>query len=175
MAVETLKSASLTVRDATPPGRNSQGEGGKASARQVNDFVTIPASASIGSTFRICRLPADVKVKEIILESDAQAAGAMDVGLYYSASVNDSPQAANKAGAVIDADFFASAVSLAAASKADITNESGTYTLALRNTELWSAVGLSSDPGGFFDVVGTVTTAVTTGTGKTGLSITYTD
>ena len=32
--------------------------------------------------------------------------------------------------------------------------------------ELWEALGLASDPGGWFDIVATVvTTAVTTGTG----------
>lgn len=175
MAVETLKSAELTVRDATPAGQNPQGEGAKYSARYISGFVTVPAAASINSTLRFTRVPTNAKIKEIFLETEAQAAGAVDVGVYYSASLTDSPQAANKAGAVIDADFFASAQSIAAATKVDITNESGTYNLSLRNKELWEAVGLATDPGGYFDIVGTVTTAVTTGTGRTGLHIRYAD
>jgi hypothetical protein len=58
----------------------------------------------------------------------------------------------------------------------DIINESGTYTLDKRIQPLWQALGLTADPGGNIDIVATVvTTAVTTGTGKFGISVLYTD
>ena len=56
----------------------------------------------------------------------------------------------------------------------EVVNESGTYTLDKRKQPLWQAVGLSADPGGYFDIVATVkTTAVTTGTGKFGVRVAY--
>jgi len=49
----------------------------------------------------------------------------------------------------------------------DKTNSGGTYTIDKRGKQLWDALGLTSDPGGYFDIVAVVhTTDVTTGTGK---------
>lgn len=174
MAVEAVKSAGITNLDAVPPLANTQGEGAKFSLECVDDWATVPASASAASTFRLVRIPTTCKVKQVLFESEAQAAGATDIGLYYSSSVNDSPAALAKAGAVIDADFFASAVALTNASgPTDVTNEGGFYTLNERSLPIWKAVGLSADPGGFFDVVATLSTAVTTGTGKIGCRVSY--
>ena len=62
----------------------------------------------------------------------------------------------------------ASDISCASAvASADVINESGNYTVDKRGKQLWDALGLTTDPGGFFDIVAVVhTTAVTTGTGK---------
>lgn len=174
MAVELLKSTSLTNLDAGPPLANSQGEGAAANLKVIDDFLVAPAASSIGSVFRILRVPTTAKVKSLWLEAEAQGAGAFDVGVYYSASVNDSPGAAALGGVVVDADFFASAVSNAAAiAGSEIVNESGVYTLDERKLPLWQAVGLTADPGGYFDIVATVTTAITTGTGRIGLRASF--
>lgn len=172
MAVETLKSAPITDLDTVPVVPQTAGQGGPGRLNHVDGFVTVPAASSIASTFRLVRLPSDAVVKQVILESEAQTAGATDVGLYYSSSTRDGTTPANQ-GDVIDADFFGAAVSLAAASRADITAESGVYTLNERALPLWEAAGLTSDPGGFFDVVATLTTAVTTGTGRLGVEVLY--
>lgn len=171
MAVETLKSTPITNLDATPIVPNTVGEGGLGTPREVEGFVTFPASASIGSTARLARVPSTAKIKVVNLESEAQAAGATDVGVYYSTAHKTG------AGAVIDADFFGSAVSVAAAVQppTNVTGESGVYTLDKRTQPLWQAAGLTTDPGGFFDVVLTLTTAITTGTGKTGIRVSYVD
>jgi hypothetical protein len=164
MAVEALKSASITNDDATPIVLNTAGQGAPAGLQVIDDYKAPSASASVGSTYRIVRVPTTAKIKVITLESEAQGAGKVDVGVY-----------APNGGAVVDADFFASAVDLAAAvTPTDITNESGTYTVDKRSQPLWQAVGASTDPGGFYDIVLTVvTTAVTTGTGKTYLRVSF--
>jgi hypothetical protein len=79
--------------------------------------------------------------------------------------------------AAIDADFFATAIDCASAVvPTEVVNESGTNTLDKRNQPLWQAAGLTTDPGGYFDIVASViTTAVTTGTGKFGISVKFTD
>lgn len=172
MAVETLKSTPITNLDTTPVVANKAGAGANGRLNHVQGYVTASAAASIASKYLLARIPSNAIVKDVILESEAQAAGATDVGLYYSDSTVDGTQKSLQ-GTVIDADFFGSAVSLAAASRASIVNESGVYTLDKRNQPIWQAAGLTSDPGGYFDVVATLTTAITTGTGKVGAEVSY--
>lgn len=170
MAVSALKAAAITALDTVPPFLPNAGVGGKGRLCHVNGFVTTVAADSIASTYRLARIPSDAIVKQVILESEAQAAGAADVGLYYSSSTKDGTQPSLQ-GTVLDADFFSTAVSLAAASRADVTNESGTNNLSLRNLPIWQAAGLTTDPGGYFDVVATLTTAITTGAARLGAEV----
>ena len=174
MAVEAIKSTSITNSDTSPPLANTAGEGAAAEQKWIDDYVTMPAAASIGSVLRVVRIPTTAKVKSVVHEAGAQGAGAYDIGLYYSSSVNDSSGAAALAGAVIDADFFSAAVNNAAAITPTerVGGNLTAYPLTERNTPIWQAAGLSADPGGFFDVALTVaTTDVTTGTGKVGLRV----
>jgi hypothetical protein len=95
----------------------------------------------------------------------------VQLGVYYSDSTIDGTAPANQ-GAVIDAKFFSDDIDCTAAvlpgEKVFFTG--GSNTPDKRNQPLWQAAGLTSDPGGFFDIVATVhTTAVTTGTGKLGV------
>lgn len=175
MAIVAVKSTSITNLDASPRVMNTQGEGAGFSMEEIDDYVTITAAASITSVFRVVRVPTTVKMKSLIFESQAQGAGVVDIGVYYSASVDDSPAAAALAGAVVDQDFFASSVNLASlVVPTQEINESTTYSLDKRSLPLWQAVGLSADPGGWFDIALTVVgTDVTTGTGKAGLRAGY--
>lgn len=173
MAVEHVKSTPITDLDATPAVAQTAGEGGPGYLRSVEGFLTVPASASIDSTFRFVRVPTNAVVKQVLATSAAQAAGEVDIGVYYpTIGKTGLPDLAANA---IDQDFFASAYSWAAASApTDVTFEAGAGNLRSEwNTPLWSALGLTSDPGGFFDIVATVTTAVTTGTGIAGLRVVY--
>lgn len=172
MAVSALKSAPITNLDSTPVVPNTTGEGGPGHLRYTDGFVTAVAADSIGSTYRLARVPSNAKVKSVWLESEAQAVGAGNVGVYYSDAAFDGTPAANS-GLVVSASLFGAAVSLAAASSADVTNQSGNYTLDKRTQPLWQAAGLTADPGGFLDVVVTLSTAITTGTGKLGARVEY--
>src|SRR5690242_918591 len=177
MATENLKSTAITNLDASPVSISTAGKGASGVLRSVNGYVTVSAAASAGSTYKLVRVPTTAKVKQVLFESEAQGAGAFNLSVYYSDSTTDGTQPANQ-GVIVPTtgdQFFASDVSAASAiTQGDYTNESGNYDLSLRNKELWDALGLTSDPGGFFDIVAVVhTTAVTTGTGKLGVCVNY--
>jgi hypothetical protein len=176
MAVDHVKSTFITNLDASPAVINTAGEGASAPLRYVDGFATAVAASSVGATYQLCRVPSNSKIKEVWLESEAQGAGAFDVGVYYATDGEGGQPTALLVANTISAALFAAAISCAGAVNQDITNQSGTYTLDKRTQPLWQAAGLSSDPGGMFDIVATVkTTAVTTGTGKLGLRVKFTD
>lgn len=175
MALQHVKSTPVSNLDATPVVQNTAGEGAPNYQREVSGYVTVPAGSDVDSTLRIVRVPTTAVIKSLVIESEAQGAGKVNVGVYYPTTGRTG--VADLVANTISAAFFASDVDLASAvNPTDVVNESGTNTLDKRNQPLWKAVGLTSDPGGFFDIVATVhTTAVTTGTGKLGLSARYTD
>jgi hypothetical protein len=176
MAVDHVKSAAITNADASPPVANTSGEGGPAHLLSVSSgSVVALASSSQNATYQFVRVPSNCKVKQLIFESAAQAAGAIDIGVYYATNGEGNQPTALLAANAISQALFASAVALTSASgPTDVTNESGNYTPDMRNEPLWKAAGLSSDPGGMFDIVGTLSTAVTTGTGAMGLTCNFT-
>lgn len=178
MSVEALKSTSITNLDASPVVANTAGEGAGAPQLVQTEFVTVSAAASAGSTYRMIRLASTVKVKELILESEAMGAGKINLSAYYSDSTTDGTAVANQ-GLIVPTtgdQFFASDIDLTSAqNNVQVINESGNYNLSKRNMPLWQALGLAADPGGFFDIVAVVhTTDITTGAARLGLRATYT-
>jgi len=177
MAVDHVKSTAITSLDASPAVISTAGEGGRSLLQSISsgDVIGV-ASSSINATYQFVRVPSNCKVKQVIFDSEAQAAGAVDIGVYYATDGTGGQPTSLLAAAAISQALFASAVALTSLSQpTDVTNESGTYTPAKRNQPLWQAAGLTADPGGYFDIVGTLTTAITTGTGKMGLTVNYTD
>lgn len=167
----TVKSASITGLDAlTAPyivAPATAGEGARARLNHINDYVTVPAAAGTGTIFRFIRVPSTIKLKSVIFESEAMGAGKFQIGLYYSDSAFDGTTVANQgllvSGCVA---LFASDVDCSSAvARAGYTNaNANAYPVAMRNSPLWKAAGLATDPGGYFDICTTVhTTAVTTG------------
>jgi hypothetical protein len=152
MAVVAVKSTQITNRDATPRVINNPRV--TSGVKQVAlDTAVITSGNSVGSTYLIAQVPSRAIVTAVCVSSpDIGTTTAADIGLY---------QATLNGGAVVDADFFASAVSLSggAISKSDVTFESGAYTLANGAKPLWEALGLSADPGIDYDVVLTLTGA----------------
>lgn len=177
MAVDHVKSTFVTNLDAVPVVPNTAGEGGPAPLKSVDGYATAVASSSVGATYQLCRVPSNSKIKSIVFESEAQTAGKFDLGVFYATDGVGGKPASLLVAAAISAALFGSAIDCAAAvTPTDVTNESGTYTLDKRTMPLWQAAGLSADPGGNFDIVASViTTAVTTGTGKFGIRVSYTD
>jgi hypothetical protein len=178
MAVEALKSTSITNLDASPVVPNTAGEGAGAPQLVQSEYVTVSALASATSTYRMIRVATTVKLKELILESEAMGAGAINISVYYSDSTTDGTAVANQ-GVIVPTtgnQFFASDINLASAqNNVQVMNESGNNGLANRNLPFWQALGLTADPGGFFDIVAVVhTTDITTGAAKLGLRLTYT-
>lgn len=177
MAVDHVKSTIITNLDASPRVAPTAGEGGSAPLKQIDGYATAVASSDVDATYQLVRIPSTAIVKSIRFESEAQGAGKFDIGLYYSTDSLIGKSTSLLASAAIDQDFYASVIDCASAvTPTEIINESTTNTLDKRIMPAWQAVGLTSDPGGNFDIVATVkTTAVTTGTGKFGISVLYID
>lgn len=178
MATETLKSTAITNRDASPIVPNAAGKTAPGELRAFSASMLIPASASAGSTIRLVRLPTVAKLKHLFFESEAMGAGKLNLSAYYSDSTTDGTSVANQ-GVIVPTtgdQFWASDIDCASAvANADFINESGNNPPQNRDLPLWAALGLTTDPGGYIDVVAVVhTTAVTTGAKRIGVNAEYT-
>lgn len=156
MAVVNLKSTAVTNANATPRTQNSVGLEGGTLVRAVNGFANIASGDSATSTYRIGKIRSDDFVDRLrMISADIGTTTAADVGLYDLLTNSNG-------GTVVDADFFASAVSLnGGAIDSDITYEAaaagGLYTNAEKR--VWERLGLSADPGKEYDVALTLTGA----------------
>lgn len=177
MAVDHVKSASLTNLDANPIVANTMGEGAGAVLKDVTGIATGVASSSIDATYQMVRVPSNAKIKRIFFQTQTQTAGVTDVGVYYATDGLGGRPLSLLVAAAIDRVFFATSISLTTTTVQDVTCNpiTSTYTPAKRNQPLWQALGLTSDPGGNFDIVLSLTTAITTGTGIMVMNVQYTD
>lgn len=151
--VDHVKSGALTNSDATPAVLNPAYVAGGRSRTHRGFCTNVTAAAEAGSTMRFCRVRSNDMIESIRLDHGAFGGScAIHIGAYYPPNKNS--------GAVIDADFFADAVSIAAAGKnIDVTNESAFNTHAKMCQPLWQALGLASDPKCDIDIVGTLSAA----------------
>lgn len=155
MAVENIKSTAITTADAAPPLPNQVPVRlANARVRQSIGVAAVDAAASIGSTYRLCRIKSSDLLSNLFLSCTAITSAAGDIGLYDIPSVN--------AGAAVDVDLFASAQSLASAlANTDVLRESTTITVANLDKQIWQLLNLSADPGKQYDVTVTLTAAAT--------------
>lgn len=168
MAIDlTLKGVEISNREATPRVLNKPGLGEGAVEKTAYGYLaSVPASLSITSVIRLVSIPSNAIITGLYIQSAAQTAGKFDVGLYRTNG---------DGGAVVDQDFFATAVDCASAVViTDVLNESGTNTIAKQSQPIWQAAGMSADPKSQLDIALTVvTTDVTTGTGAISLRVKY--
>lgn len=162
MAVVTVKSSLITARDSG--GKSTLSTGPRRLYDQA-DTVEVTNGDSIGSKFILGSVPSSASMRELTVLCDAITAAAADVGLYRTTQ---------DGGAVVDADLFGSAVSLATAitTGTNILHESGVLDIANLAKPLWQVLGLSTDPQVMYDVVATLTAAATA-TGTLTARITY--
>lgn len=158
MAVVALKTAAITAFD-TPGSAAPNAFVAKAPMFGSVGVIELANGDSIGSTYRMVRVPSNARIVRVAICCDAITSGAADIGLYRTAA---------DGGAVVDADFFASAQSIATAllANTDVTHEaggSGNQNGEIANAEkrLWEVLGLTSDPGIFYDIALTLTAATT--------------
>lgn len=152
MAVEAIKSTVITNADASPAVINSA-QIANGRVRHMRGKAAVDASASIGSTYRLMRVKSNDLVHQLLLHCTAITSAAGDIGIYRTAA---------DGGAVVDADLFASAQSLASAlAGTDVTRESNVITVANMEKPLWELAGLSADPQVEYDIVVTLTAAAT--------------
>ena len=178
-----LKSLQITALDTYQPVGDLQnsGEGAPYRLKSNDAYITPLNGDATGSTYRMVRVPSTAVIKSVQGSSQAQAAGSMAISVYYSDSTIDGTAPANQ-GVIVPttgSQFFSGAQSFASAvGLTDYTFSnaatSGAYNQSLANTPLWKALGLTTDPGGFFDIVYVcTTTAVTTGGGYMYLRVQY--
>jgi hypothetical protein len=160
MAVVAVKSTLVTNADALPAVLNSPRVDGGFERIEVAT-AAITSGDSIASTYRMFRVPSNAVMTDLrIYSPDIGTTTISDIGLYRTAK---------DGGAVQDADFFASAVSLkdGALNGTDVLHEAAVFTIDNSGKELWEALGLTSDPSVFYDVALTLTAAAdATGTVK---------
>lgn len=167
MAVDlTLKSTAITNREATPRVLNNPGLGVGAVEKCAWGYIlSVTAALSATSIIRLVSVPSNAVVTDLRATSGAQTAGVGDIGVYRTNG---------DGGAVVDADFFSTLYSVAAATlNVDILNESGTNTLAKQSQPLWQALGMTTDPKSMLDIAFTVTTDITTGLQPLGLRVRF--
>jgi len=177
MAGHNLKSLAITNLDATPVVANTIGEGAPGYEKVLTDFTTPVSADDTTSTYRMCRFPSNAKVKDLKIYSAIATAGSADIDVAFSDSTTDGTQQALAGGIVqlagpVDNKLFGAAKSLVATVAAGpiIANAfQGTFTPAMQNIPMWQnlvtlgATQFTSDPGGYFDILVKITTAVTTG------------
>jgi hypothetical protein len=162
MAVVNTKSASITNRDAVPSVLNNSTID-RAQVRLSKSFAAIANGDSIASVIRMVEVASNARVDAVRLSCGAITSAAADVGVYRNT---------RDGAAVVDADFFGSAVSIATIlTNSDVTNESTVNTIAKQNQPLWQALGFTTDPNTTFDICLTLTAAATAG-GDVALSVT---
>lgn len=167
MAVVTTKSTQLGNRDSTPrvPVNARVSKGDVIHARGV---CAIANGDSIASKLLFCSIPSNaIPVSVRVSAPDIGTTTAGDVGLYRTTQ---------EGAAVVDVDFFASALALNAGpySKTEIVNEnSAVATPANGEKPVWELLGLTSDPNLIYDVVMTLTGAAD-GAGSVLLEVDYT-
>lgn len=150
MAVVAVKSTLITNADATPAVLNSPRVDGGFERIEVAT-AAITSGDNTGSTYRMFRVPSNAVMTDLrVYSPDIGTTTISDIGLYRTAK---------DGGAVVDADFFASALSLkdGALNGTDVLHESAVFSIANSGKELWDALGLSSDPSVFYDVAFTLT------------------
>lgn len=161
-----VDSTLISNRSATPRVANEPWNMAALKSTGVG-ILEVSTSEDAADELRFCRIRSNAVVRQVLLSCDAvSSAGAMDIGLYRTD---------DDGGAVVDADFFASAQVVTSALKnSDVTHESGVYGIEDKDKPLWEALGLTSDPGIWYDVVGTVTTDMG-GAGTLTLEVLYVD
>lgn len=152
MAVVNTKSTLVSNSEAEPKVLNNpRADGGFERVKVAT--VSVANGDSSTSTFRFFRVPSNAIVHQLLVYSpDIGTTTVADFGLYDTAAAG---------GAVVDADVFASAVSLkdGALNGTDVTHESGVYGTDEAGQELWQVLGLTSDPVKEYEVVATLTGA----------------
>ena len=152
MAVVAVKSTLITNADATPVVLNNpRVDGGFERVSVATAAIT--SGDSVASTYRMFRVPSNAVMTDLrIYSPDIGTTTISDIGLYDTAAAG---------GAVVDADFFASALSLkdGALNGTDVLHEAAVFTIANSGKELWDALGLTTDPHKFYDVALTLTGA----------------
>lgn len=161
-----IDSTLISNRAATPRVANEPYNDARIKTTGVG-IVEVTTSTDAADEIRFCRVRSNALIKNVLVSSDAAiTSGAMDIGIYRTD---------DDGGAVVDADFFASALAVGSGlTRSSAVHESGIYGIEDQDKPLWEALGLSADSQVWYDVVGTVTTEMGAG-GTICLEVEYVD
>lgn len=177
MAVVLGKSGVLTNMETVPIVQSPAGiaNGNLKVARGV---VELANGDSIGSIYKMCRIPSNAYVLRVLLYCDAITSGAADIGCYYAQPTRQGGAIATATTGMVqvDLDVFATAQSIASALVVgtDVTHEATAANIDKLETPLWQLCGLTADPAVDFDVCLTLT-AATTAAGTVAVVVIYSD
>jgi hypothetical protein len=176
MTVEALKSIPIVNSDALPIILNDVGSGAPGYLRAVNGHIAASTGASVGSTYRLVRLPRDAKIKRLFVTNGASGAtGNVDIGVAFSDSTTDGTNINFQqlgmitiSGGAPNRLFGAGTAITSKQNNLDATF-GNSYTTDLMNLPLWQVLVnqgttvFTSDPFGFFDIMLAATTVIATG------------
>lgn len=148
-AVVNTKSTTITNLDAAQVVRAKAFANG-APLKEWIETLEVANGDSAASTLRFFRVPSWIRVSELLVDADdIGTTTTADIGLYRTAA---------DGGAVVDADFFASAIVLNAGAIANsqVAHESAVVDLPNYGKRLWEQLGLTADPQIYYDVVATL-------------------
>lgn len=151
MAVVLVSSTPVANADAKPVVKNSAKVAEGAVLSSVG-FVAVANGDSIASIYRMVRIRSACRVNSLFVVTDAITGAAADIGLYRKTV---------DGGAVVDADFFTPAQTIAAASQGIQVAHGNLLKPGFMGLRVWEALGLASDPGIEYDVCLTLTAAAT--------------
>jgi hypothetical protein len=163
MAADTVKSASITNLDAAPQNATAsngltEGVGAAGRLNDHSDYVTMTTGglASTSSTYKMVRLSTQSIIKSARLFTksglDSSTGLQVDLGAYYSDSTIDGTPPSLQ-GTSISTNCFVAAQAFGQSSAGSDINALSNLDANLRTSPLWQQVGLTSDPGGYIDLV----------------------
>ena len=152
MAVVNTLTTVITNADASPIVLN-KAQLSKGLIHTAVGTLEAVSGDSIGSTYRFARVRTSDRIASIKLYCDAITTCTADVGCYRTGA---------DGGAVVDADCWGSAVSLASAitTGTEVQFEAAVvFEIAHIERQVWQVLGYATDPGYVVDIVLTLTAA----------------
>lgn len=144
MAVVTVKSTVITNRDATPKTVNNA-HLAQSPIRETSGVCAIANGDSVNSKYIFCSVPSNAKMSELRVKApDIGTTTTGHFGLYKTTE---------DGGAVVDADFFKATQSLKDGAIDTDLVAGNVLSVANHEKRLWDALGLSSDPNIWYDIV----------------------
>lgn len=151
MAVVFTTAAAITAANA---GQLVNAAQAGASPESFVGQVAVANGDSIASIFRLARVPSNARMSSLAVFCTAITSAAANVGLYQTEA---------NGGAVVDADFFIAAQTIASASPGLNVIGGNVLSPANREKRIWEALGLAADPQRNYDIALTLTAAATAG------------
>ena len=161
MATVNTKATNVTNPDSTPSKANPL-HIHLARLYEIVGTVEVAVADSDASVYRMARVYSSWRISSVEVFNDAIQSGAVyDLGLY---------DIADNAGAVVSQELFASDVTMVSArsTPTELTYEATPTNVDKIEKRLWELLGLTSDPGKWYDIA---FTASTVGSGAGTISV----